>query len=77
MVKVYQTLYRRNVHEMIFIFFSADFYKGRLTDKELADLENPPTTPKTIKEKGKVASKRRPSRPPKRVVVEEEDEEVE
>lgn len=63
---------------MTFIFISVDFYKGRLTDKELADLENPPTTPKTIKEKGVVASRRRPSRPPKRVVVEEEeDEEVE
>lgn len=29
-----------------FYFSSADWYKGQLTDKQLDDLENPPTTQK-------------------------------
>lgn len=45
---------------MVFNFFSADWYKGRLTDEELAALENPPTP----KPKPTGASRRKPSRPP-------------
>lgn len=41
---------------------SADWYKGRLTDEELAALENPPTSPKP---KVTVSSRRKPSRPSK------------
>lgn len=35
-----------NIKQTFFYFSSADWYKGRLTDKQLDDLENPPTTPK-------------------------------
>jgi hypothetical protein len=54
----------------------ADFYKDRLTDKELEELEFPPTSPKPDKSKP-VASRRRPNRPTKQraVVIEEDDEE--
>ncbi|XP_063701262.1 protein obstructor-E-like [Culicoides brevitarsis] len=53
----------------------ADFYKGQLTDEQLAELENPPT-PKPTKKRGSTASsRRRPSKQPRRPVVEEEEEE--
>jgi hypothetical protein len=55
---------------------SADFYKDRLTDAELEEIENPKTTTKAPKaSKGAPASRRRPSRPPKKIQVEEEDDE--
>jgi len=54
---------------------SADFYKDRLTDAELEELENPKTTPKPKKTGAPVPQRRRPSRPPpKKVASEEEDE---
>lgn len=52
-----------------FVYFSADWYKGRLTDKQLDELENPPTPrPKATK------VSRRKQRPRKPVVEEEEEE---
>ncbi|CRL04125.1 CLUMA_CG017237, isoform A [Clunio marinus] len=52
----------------------ADFYKDRLTDEQLEELENPKTTPRPVKAKGGVVQKRRrPARPQKRVEVEEEE----
>jgi hypothetical protein len=50
--------------------FSADWYKDRLTDAELEELEFPKTTPKPSKSPG--ASRRRPSRPRKQQKPEEE-----
>ncbi|KAL7031694.1 hypothetical protein ACKWTF_007104 [Chironomus riparius] len=55
----------------------SDFYKDRLTDEQLEELENPKTTTPRIKKKGTPASRRRPSRPTARRVVEEEEEEEE
>ncbi|KAG5682690.1 hypothetical protein PVAND_012025 [Polypedilum vanderplanki] len=57
----------------------ADFYKDRLTDEQLEELENPKTTTaRPKKTKGPVASRRRPSRPPPRKIeVEEEVEDEE
>lgn len=51
--------------------FSVDWYKGQLTDKQLHDLENPPTRPPKTKVKG--PSRRKPARRPP-VEVEEEEE---
>jgi hypothetical protein len=46
----------------VFIFFSADWYKGVLTDEELYNLENP--KPKdSAKDKEAAANRRKPSRP--------------
>ncbi|KAK9871175.1 hypothetical protein WA026_011456 [Henosepilachna vigintioctopunctata] len=53
----------------------ADWYKGRLTDKELDELENPPT-PKPKPHNVKFTSRRKPSKPPRheaRIVVEDEN----
>lgn len=53
---------------------SADFYKDRLTDEQLEELENPKTTsPRSKKTKG---TRGRPKRPTSRKLV-EEDEEIE
>lgn len=59
---------------LLYAPISVDFYKDRLTDEQLRDLEFPPTTPKTVKAKGTNAPRRRPSRPQKRVEVEEEED---
>jgi hypothetical protein len=58
----------------MFCPFSTDFYKDRLTDAQLEELEFPKAT-KSPKTKGTPAARRRPSRPPKKIVVEEEDDE--
>ena len=58
-----------------FTSHSSDFYKDRLTDEQLEELENPKTTTPRIKKKGTPASRRRPNRPTARRVVEEEEEE--
>lgn len=50
-------------------FYSADWYKDRLTDAELDALENPPTPPPS-KAKVKGPSRRKPAK----VVVEPEDD---
>jgi hypothetical protein len=62
---------------IIISHYSADFYKDRLTDEQLEELENPKTTTaKPKKTKGSVAShRRRPSRPQSRKVAEEEEKE--
>lgn len=52
-------------------FYSADWYKGILTDKQLDDLENPPV-PSTQKPKVKKGSSRR--KHPKLQQREEEEE---
>lgn len=58
------------------INFSADWYKGRLTDKQLDDLENPPTT--TPKTRAKVSHRRKhPARKPQPQREEEEEEDAE
>lgn len=41
-----------------------DWYKDRLSDDELYELENP--TPKPTKTKPSVPSRRKPSRPPRK-----------
>lgn len=49
----YLSIDPKNIKFNRFLYFSADWYKGRLTDKQLDELENPPTTttgrPKTKK----------------------------
>lgn len=59
----------------------ADFYKDRLTDAELEELENPkPKTTKAPRTKGTGSSRRRPSRPQRQrqpEPVEEVEEELE
>lgn len=52
-------------------YSSADWYKGILTDKQLDDLENPPTTTQKPKVK-KVSSRRKHQRLPQREQAEEE-----
>lgn len=42
-----------------FIFFSADWYKGILTDKQLDDLENPPAPSTSAPKVKKVSSRRK------------------
>lgn len=55
-----------------FLFISAEWYKDRLTDKQLDELENPPTTTRP-RVKG---SRRKPSRKQQRTEpVEEANEE--
>lgn len=49
----------------LFISFSADWYKGILTDKQLDELENPPTTTEKPKVK-KVSSRRKHQKPNQR-----------
>lgn len=59
--------------DSIFIF-SADWYKGILTDKQLDDLENPPT-PSTSAPKAKKVSRRKHPKLQQRQQEQEEAEE--